>query len=143
MEVAVRPGSECDIPAIAAIFGHHVATGLASFELQPPSIEEMTRRYANLQYTDFPTWLPSATEVSSATHMPAPIVPAPRIVSATRRSPQTGWRLLQGQRKIPDQGAGQPCAARAAPLISVVVDQQFRGGGQRRSKHASVSTCSV
>ena len=54
MGVAVRHATESDIPAIAAIYGHHVATGLASFELQPPSIEEMTRRYRELIGSGFP-----------------------------------------------------------------------------------------
>jgi L-amino acid N-acyltransferase YncA len=54
MDVAVRPATSDDIPAIAAIYGHHVATGLASFELQPPSIEEMMRRYCELTDRGFP-----------------------------------------------------------------------------------------
>ena len=36
-----RPG---DVPAIAAICGHWVTHGLASFELEPPSVEEMHGR---------------------------------------------------------------------------------------------------
>ena len=54
MAVAVRPAAEIDIPAITAIYGHHVATGLASFELQPPSIAEMTKRYRALVDVGFP-----------------------------------------------------------------------------------------
>jgi phosphinothricin acetyltransferase len=54
MEVAIRPATPGDIPAIAAIYGHHVATGLASFELQPPSDEEMQRRYRELTGNGFP-----------------------------------------------------------------------------------------
>ncbi len=37
-----------DMPAIAAIYAHHVATGLASFEEAPPSLEEMGRRRADI-----------------------------------------------------------------------------------------------
>ncbi|WP_240655240.1 GNAT family N-acetyltransferase [Rhodovarius crocodyli] len=33
-----------DLPAITAIYGHWVAHGLASFELEPPDGEEMARR---------------------------------------------------------------------------------------------------
>jgi L-amino acid N-acyltransferase YncA len=54
MDEYVRPATEDDIPAIAAIYGHHVTTGLASFELQPPSVEEMARRYRELTENGFP-----------------------------------------------------------------------------------------
>ena len=30
----IRPATEADIPSIAAIYGHHVTHGLASFELE-------------------------------------------------------------------------------------------------------------
>jgi phosphinothricin acetyltransferase len=38
---ASRPG---DMPAITAIYAHHVLHGLASFELLPPDLDEMARR---------------------------------------------------------------------------------------------------
>jgi phosphinothricin acetyltransferase len=34
-----------DLPAVHAIYAHHVRTGLASFEEEPPSLEEIRRRY--------------------------------------------------------------------------------------------------
>jgi L-amino acid N-acyltransferase YncA len=43
--VQVRPAAPADLPAIQAIYAHHVATGLASFEEEGPSVEEMRRRY--------------------------------------------------------------------------------------------------
>ncbi len=33
-----------DMPRITAIYAHAVATGMASFELEPPTLEEMVRR---------------------------------------------------------------------------------------------------
>lgn len=54
MDIAVRRATETDVPAITAIYAHHVATGLASFELQPPSGEEMLRRYRDLADHRFP-----------------------------------------------------------------------------------------
>ena len=42
--VNIRACETGDIPAIGAIYGHHVLHGLASFEIVPPSIEEMARR---------------------------------------------------------------------------------------------------
>jgi phosphinothricin acetyltransferase len=43
--VQVRAAQPDDIPAIHAIYSHHVLTGLASFEEQPPSAAELRRRY--------------------------------------------------------------------------------------------------
>jgi len=42
----VRAALKTDIPALAAIYSHHVLHGLASFELEPPDAAEMARRYA-------------------------------------------------------------------------------------------------
>ncbi|MEP7083982.1 MAG: N-acetyltransferase family protein [Betaproteobacteria bacterium] len=54
MCAGVRRATPADISAITAIYGHHVATGLASFELQPPSVAEMTKRYHALVDAGFP-----------------------------------------------------------------------------------------
>ena len=40
----VRDSAACDLPAIQAIYAHHVSHGTASFETTPPSIEEMAAR---------------------------------------------------------------------------------------------------
>lgn len=53
-EVPVRDAVPDDIPAIAAIYGHHVLTGLASFEEEPPDTDEMRRRYDALRDNGFP-----------------------------------------------------------------------------------------
>ena len=50
----VRPARADDLAAIARIYGHHVATGLASFELEPPSVEEMTHRHADIVGKGYP-----------------------------------------------------------------------------------------
>ncbi|GAB4193301.1 MAG: GNAT family N-acetyltransferase [Thalassobaculales bacterium] len=44
MSPVVRPAGEADLPAIQAIYAHHVLTGYASFEEEPPPVEEMARR---------------------------------------------------------------------------------------------------
>ncbi len=41
----VRPASLADVGAIQAIYAHHVLHGLASFEVDPPSPDEMRRRF--------------------------------------------------------------------------------------------------
>jgi phosphinothricin acetyltransferase len=42
--ITVRPSTADDLPAIAAIYGHHVRHGLASFEEVPPDQAELGRR---------------------------------------------------------------------------------------------------
>lgn len=44
----IRPSTEDDIDAVAAIYGHHVLHGTASFETEPPGVEEMRRRRADV-----------------------------------------------------------------------------------------------
>ncbi|MBV8888492.1 MAG: N-acetyltransferase [Alphaproteobacteria bacterium] len=43
-ETTIRPSSDGDVDAIAAIYGHHVLHGVASFEEAPPSPDEVARR---------------------------------------------------------------------------------------------------
>jgi len=45
VQAQVRPALPDDIPAVHAIYSHHVLQGLASFEEQPPSAAELRRRY--------------------------------------------------------------------------------------------------
>jgi phosphinothricin acetyltransferase len=40
----IRPSHDDDVAAIAAIYGHHVLHGVASFEEVPPAADEMARR---------------------------------------------------------------------------------------------------
>ena len=50
----IRPSTENDVPAIAAIYAHHVLTGTASFEIEPPDEAEMLRRRAEITAKGFP-----------------------------------------------------------------------------------------
>ncbi len=40
----VRDSQDADLPAIAAIYGHHVIHGFGSFEEVPPDVEELAKR---------------------------------------------------------------------------------------------------
>ena len=42
----VRDAAASDLPAIQAIYAHHVATGLGSFETEAPTLAEMSARHA-------------------------------------------------------------------------------------------------
>ncbi|MFI5011779.1 MAG: GNAT family N-acetyltransferase [Hyphomicrobiales bacterium] len=46
--VTTRDAVEADMPAVRDIYVHHVLTGLASFEEEAPSLEEMRRRRAGV-----------------------------------------------------------------------------------------------
>jgi L-amino acid N-acyltransferase YncA len=50
----IRPGGEPDIPDITDIYDHAVRYGTATFELIPPDIAEMTRRFGALIDGGFP-----------------------------------------------------------------------------------------
>lgn len=41
----MRDATEADIPAIQAIYAHHVLTGTGTFDEQPPSVEEMSDKF--------------------------------------------------------------------------------------------------
>lgn len=44
--MTLRAAVALDIPAVAAIYTDHVLHGTASFEIKPPSVEDMHRRHA-------------------------------------------------------------------------------------------------
>jgi L-amino acid N-acyltransferase YncA len=46
--VQLRPAQAEDLPAIHSIYSHHVLHGLASFEEEPPSVDELGRRYRDV-----------------------------------------------------------------------------------------------
>src|SRR3954468_9919486 len=50
----IRPTTEADLPAIAAIYQQAVREGTATFELEPPDLTEMTRRYRALVDGGYP-----------------------------------------------------------------------------------------
>lgn len=52
----IRAVEDADIPAMAAIYGHHVLTGFGSFEETPPTEEAMAGRIAAVRVLDLP-WL--------------------------------------------------------------------------------------
>jgi phosphinothricin acetyltransferase len=50
----IRPATEADLPAITRIYEHAVLHGTATFELTPPDLTEMTRRFRSLIDGGFP-----------------------------------------------------------------------------------------
>ena len=52
----IRPSTEADVPAIAAIYAHHVLHGTGTFEIDPPSAADMAQRRAEVLGRGLP-WL--------------------------------------------------------------------------------------
>ncbi len=50
----LRPASADDIPAIQAIYAHHVLHGTGTFETEPPDVVEMQRRFATITGRGYP-----------------------------------------------------------------------------------------
>jgi phosphinothricin acetyltransferase len=50
----IRPTIAADLPSITKIYEHAVLHGTATFELTPPDLAEMTRRFEALTAGDFP-----------------------------------------------------------------------------------------
>jgi len=44
----LRDAQDNDMPAVQAIYAHHVIHGTASFELEPPTLEQMLQRRADI-----------------------------------------------------------------------------------------------
>lgn len=52
----IRPSTESDLAAITAIYAHHVLHGTGTFEIDPPSLADMTVRRADVLARGLP-WL--------------------------------------------------------------------------------------
>jgi phosphinothricin acetyltransferase len=54
--VLLRPSQAADIPAITALYAHHVLHGTGTFELEPPDEADMARRHADVTGKGLP-WM--------------------------------------------------------------------------------------
>ena len=52
----IRPSTDADLPAITAIYHHHVLHGTGTFEIDPPSPQDMAGRRADVLSKGLP-WL--------------------------------------------------------------------------------------
>jgi L-amino acid N-acyltransferase YncA len=52
--VTVRPATVDDLPAVADIYAHYVATSVATFELEAPDADEWRRRHAAIAEARLP-----------------------------------------------------------------------------------------
>lgn len=59
--VAISAATSADAPEIAAIYAHHVIHGTATWELEPPPVEEIMRRIGKVLDAGWP-WLVARDE---------------------------------------------------------------------------------
>ena len=57
---SIAPATLADAPEVAAIYAHHVRHGTATFEIEPPHVEEIARRMAGVLDAGWP-WLVART----------------------------------------------------------------------------------
>ena len=57
----IRPSHDADLPAITAIYAHHVLHGTGTFETTPPTQTDMTGRRADVLAKGLP-WLVAEEE---------------------------------------------------------------------------------
>ena len=54
MNASIRDATEVDMSAVQAIYAWHVINGLASFEEEPPPLDEITRRWRDVRARSLP-----------------------------------------------------------------------------------------
>lgn len=54
MSALVRDATEADLSSVQAIYAWHVINGLASFEEEPPALDEITRRWRDVRARTLP-----------------------------------------------------------------------------------------
>ena len=52
--ITIRPSRDTDLPAITAIYAHHVLHGTGTFETEPPTEADMTARRADVLSKNLP-----------------------------------------------------------------------------------------
>jgi L-amino acid N-acyltransferase YncA len=65
-EISIRPAAPRDLAAITAIYDEAVRYGTASFEIEPPDLAEMTRRFDALRTGSYPYLVAEADGANGA-----------------------------------------------------------------------------
>lgn len=53
-DLRIRAAARGDLPRVQAIYAHEVLTGTASFELEPPDVDELARRMRRVRERGYP-----------------------------------------------------------------------------------------
>ena len=97
----IRDSRDDDLPAIQAIYAHHVLHGTGSFELDPPSLEDMRARRDDVLRNGFP-WLVAEMDGTVVGYAYANFF---RTRPAYRSTVENSIYILDAQR---GQGLGRP-----------------------------------
>jgi L-amino acid N-acyltransferase YncA len=57
--IIIRPCFQQDLEYVQLIYAHHVLTGTGTFEIEPPSVEEMTARWGKIVERGWPFFVAS------------------------------------------------------------------------------------
>ncbi|MDO9608668.1 MAG: N-acetyltransferase family protein [Brevundimonas sp.] len=77
MARTIRDASADDLPAIAALYGHEVLNGTATFELEPPGVGEMQLRFEAVRRHGLPWLVAEAEGVFAGYAYASPFRPRP------------------------------------------------------------------
>jgi phosphinothricin acetyltransferase len=103
-QVEIRAAAATDLPAIAAIYRHAVLHGTATFEVDPPDLNEMTRRFEALAAGGFPYLVAIMEDVVAGYAYAGPHRPRPAYrftvensvyLDPTAQGRRIGTRLMQ------------------------------------------------
>jgi len=101
----LRASEDRDLPRLQAIYAHHVRHGTASFELEPPDVEEMGRRRAAVLERGLPYLVAEAAGQAVAYAYAGPYRPRPAYRFAVEDSVYVDPALI-------GRGIGVPLLAR-------------------------------
>lgn len=73
----IRTATSADLPAITAIYDEAVRTGTATFEIDPPDLAEMTRRFVALSANGYPYLVAYVDDVVAGYAYAGPYRPRP------------------------------------------------------------------
>jgi phosphinothricin acetyltransferase len=139
-EPVVRAAEEGDIAAIQAIYGHHVLHGLGTFELTPPPVEEIARRWRDVTAQGMPYLVCTDGGTVTGYAYAAPYRPRPAYRFAVEDSVYVkpdGARRGYGRRLV--SGLIERCTALGhRQMIAVIGD---RGNQGSIGLHASLGFC--
>jgi L-amino acid N-acyltransferase YncA len=102
--IQIIPATREHLPAITAIYAHEVRTGTATFELEPPDLAEMTRRFEALAAAGFPYIVAVREDVVIGYAYAGPYRPRPAYrftvensvyLDTSARGQRIGSRLMQ------------------------------------------------
>jgi phosphinothricin acetyltransferase len=125
----IRPCNDLDLPAITAIYQHHVLTGTGTFEITPPTLDEMRLRWADVLSKGLPYLvLENEGQVLGFSYCnwfkprPAYRFSAENSIYLAAQAAGKGWgRLLLGELVASAQRAG------IRKLIAVIGDSRNHG----------------